>query len=411
MVIALNRFLHDHPRTVDAVLAALLLAAAIPGSTVTMPGRSSPVSWWPGVLLAGVACVGLMWRRIHPRPVTALAIICVTVMAGLGYTITALLLGPVMLALYTLALRTNRATVNPFAFSAVVLLIVTIIVGRAGEPLDMAILGPAVWLLVPTTLGTVLRMRGEMAERLRAEEARHHVREERVRIARDLHDVVAHHLALANAQAGVVAYLMRSRPEQAEKIVVELADSTSSALRELKAAVGLLRQSEESEAPVEPSPGLGRLDDLVGSLHAAGFTVTVVTEGEPRALSAGVDLIAYRIMQEALTNVTKYATAPAADVRLAYSRGRLRITVTNEAADSPEHEEGRVGGYGLIGMRERARSVGGSLRTGRGPEGRFEVAAELPAGSHTGGRGVFEDIDPAPGRPSAVRRGTLRMFK
>jgi signal transduction histidine kinase len=319
------------------------------------------------------------------------AIACATAIAGLGYLLTVLLLGPLMIALFTLADRTNRKTVNTFALTAVGLLVgMALIVAPSDRPRSLEILGPAAWLLLPTALGTTARLRrayleavqarAEHAERTREEEARHRVAEERVRIARELHDVVAHHLALANAQAGTAAHLVLTRPEQAGKILADLTGTTSSALRELKATVGLLRRTDDPDAPLEPAPGLGRLPELTAAFATAGLTVTVTTEGRERPLSPGVDLTAFRITQEALTNVTKHAAASAAYVRLAYSRNALTVTVTDDGGGPPAGSgtADRPRGFGLIGMRERALSVGGSLQTGHRPGGGFNVTAVLP---------------------------------
>ncbi|MEV5826401.1 ATP-binding protein [Spirillospora sp. NPDC052242] len=186
---------------------------------------------------------------------------------------------------------------------------------------------------------------------------------------------------MANAQAGTAAHLARNGPEQIRGILTDLSGTTSSALRELKATVGLLRRADDTadgtEAPsLEPAPGLARLDELTAACGAAGLAVDVVVEGEPRPLSAGVDLTAFRIVQEALTNVTKHAAAATARVRLAYGTDRLAITVTDDGTGAAPTSPGR--GFGLIGMRERAGSVGGDVRTGNRPEGGFEVAATLP---------------------------------
>jgi signal transduction histidine kinase len=199
-----------------------------------------------------------------------------------------------------------------------------------------------------------------------------------MRIARELHDVVAHHMAVANAQAGTARHLAPTHPEQAMKLLGELTATTSSALLELRATVGVLRQiGDDPDAdPLEPAPGLDRLPELIATCETAGVEVTVTTEGAPRPLSPGVDLTAYRIIQEALTNVTKHGAGTGANVRLAYSDSRLLISVTNDGAATASPVPG--GGYGLMGMRERAHSVGGDLHAGPRPEGGFEVATALP---------------------------------
>ncbi|MDH6212770.1 sensor histidine kinase [Streptomyces pseudovenezuelae] len=387
------------PRTVDAVVAVALFACSFPGSLITLPGRDLGVAWWPGVLLAGVSCVGLLWRRYRPRATVVLTLGCAMAAAALGYLLTVLLLAPLMVALYSLAVGTDRRTANTFTVTGIALLVGTgVLVGPAGEPLVLRLLGPAAWLLLPTSLGTVTRLRAayldaeraraEHAERTREEEARHRVTEERMRIARDLHDVVAHHLVLANLQAGAVARQLPGRPDEAVRIASDLTGTTASALRELKSTVGLLRREGDTDKltgnadrPPEPTPGLAQLPELAASFENAGLAVTVSTEGEPGPLSTGADLTAYRIVQEALTNVTKHAGVHSAEVRLVYTRDRLTVTVAN-GGGARSGTGSPPGGYGVIGMHERARSVGGHIRVGPRPTGGFEVIVELPLGAH-----------------------------
>lgn len=403
MIDNVQRRLRRHPRTVDAGVALAVFVCSLPGTVVTLPGHEPALAWWPGVLLAGVSCLALMWRHSRPRGTALVTTVCALVMAGLGYLLTVLLLGPFMIALYTLALRSDRRTANTFAGAGIVLLVgTTLVFDPYDEPLSLKLLGPAAWLLLPTALGTMTRLRGayldavraraEDAERTREEEARRRVVEERLRIARDLHDVVAHHLVLAKIQAGAVARLLPGSPTEAGRITGELAGTTDSALRELKATVGLLRHhADEPEGrPGTTTPGLGRLPELVDSFQGAGLKVTVTTEGEvtregvPRPLSAGADLTAYRIVQEALTNVTKHADDRSAQVRLVYGDDRLVLSVSNGGrVGRPADSLSASGGYGLIGMRERARSVGGRIRMGHRPQGGFEVVAELPFPART----------------------------
>ncbi|MEU9171190.1 histidine kinase [Streptomyces sp. NPDC048420] len=378
------------PRFSDTALPLTLFVCSVPGSLITLPGDDPAVSWWPGVLLTGSACVGLLWRRSRPRLTTAVAIACATAVAALGYIVTVLLLGPLMTALYCLALRTDRRTANTFAAAGIACLVsATLLAGPRDEPLVLKLLEPAAWLLLPVALGTTTRLRGayleavqaraEHAERTRDEEARHRVTAERMRIARDLHDVVAHHLLLAHIQAGAVGRMLPERPDDAGRIAAELAGTTSAALRELKATVGLLRHDTGPAGPgkpPEPTPGLAHLHELATSFRHAGLTVTLASEGTARPLSAGTDLTAYSIVQEALTNVTKHAAVGTAEVRLVHRADSLLVSVTNggSAADSRSPD----GGYGLIGMQERTRSAGGRVRTGHLPQGGYEVVVELP---------------------------------
>ncbi|MER5199370.1 sensor histidine kinase [Streptomyces sp. NPDC002755] len=430
-------FAGGHPRSSDAVLAAALFACSFPGSVITFPGQDLGVPWWPGVVLAGVSCAALVRRRDRPRGTVVVTLACAVAASALGYLLTVLLLAPLMAALYSLAASTERRTANTFAFTGIVLLVgVGLPSGPAGEPLVLKLLGPAAWLLLPTALGTVTRLRAacldavraraEHVERTREEETRRRVTEERMRIARDLHDVVAHHLVLAGLQAGAVARHLPARPEEAARLTAELTGTTASALRELKSTVGLLRRADTSEAdePRNPgeqgehgmhgeqeehgehagpvgsvgllgsaasagsvgaagsvgsTPGLAQLPQLAASFAGAGLGVTLHTEGEPGPITAGAELTAYRIVQEALTNVTKHAGARTAAVRLVYTEDQLTVAVTDDGGAHPRvPASGGGGGYGLIGMRERARSADGRVRTGHRPGGGFEVVAELP---------------------------------
>jgi signal transduction histidine kinase len=176
---------------------------------------------------------------------------------------------------------------------------------------------------------------------------------------------------LANALAGTAAHLARSHPDQTRRILGDLADTTSSALRELKSTVGLLRQAGDPVAPLEPSPGLGRLSELTAAFASTRLDVVVATEGEARPLAA------FRIVQETLTNVTKHAAVKEARVLLSYFKDTVRITIDDDGSEAPA-PPAPGSGFGVIGTRERASSVGGRLQTYRRPEGGFTVAAELP---------------------------------
>ncbi|MFD3505466.1 sensor histidine kinase [Streptomyces sp. NPDC058678] len=390
----LQRYADDHVRTVDTMSAALLFAAFLFGTEISVPGSGRPDAVGPTIALAAVSAAALLRQRGRPRATVAVTALCAAGAAALGHLLTPLLLGPLMLALYRLAVARDRRTARAFFCAALTLLVTSaLFLDPLDHPWQLDTLSPAACLLLPVAAGNATRLRGayleavqaraEYAERSREEEARHRVAEERMRIARELHDVVAHHLALANAQAGTAAHLSRTHPAQSRRILTDLAGTTSSALREMKATGGLLRQADDPAAPTAPSPGLGRLSELTAAFGSAGLVVHVSTEGAPRPLSPGVDLTAYRIVQEALTNVAKHASAEAARVRLRYGQNQLTITVTDNGtggafggtATTPT-SSGH--GLGLIGMRERARSVGGALQAGHRLEGGFEVTTRLP---------------------------------
>ncbi|MFD3308929.1 sensor histidine kinase [Streptomyces sp. NPDC058694] len=403
-----HRPVRNSPQVLDTSITLLLFAVSVPGALYVSSGAESPLPWWAVLLLSGVPCAVLPLHRAQPYVTVAVATACAVTSAGLGQLQTVLSLGPLMAALYLFALRTDRDGVRRCCAIGIAALLMTteLIAGPADRPLDLRAAGPAAWVLLPTALGSWVRLRrayvdavrarAEHAERTRDEEARRRVAEERMRIARELHDVTAQHLALANAQAGAITHLMRTDPERAHGILADFALSTSSALRELKATVGLLRQPDDDPdtPPAVPAVGLARLAALTESFRSAGLAVTVTTEGAPRRLSPGADHTAFRIVQEALTNVTKHAAAREARVRLAHSDDRLTITVTDDGGGpTPSRATGGsdtgtgtgtgteaevAGGFGLLGMRERAQSVGGSLLARHRPEGGFEVVAELP---------------------------------
>ncbi|MGI5451811.1 sensor histidine kinase [Streptomyces sp. CA-249302] len=389
MSIPWQRYADDHVRTVDTMTAALLFAAFLFGSEIQVPGAHRNDSVLPTIALAAVSCAALFWQRSHPRTVVTVTGLAAAGAAALGHLLTPLLLGPVMLALFRLATDTDRRNTRLFFFGTLFAVVIpAFAIDPNDHPWPLKTLGPAAWLVLPVATGSTVRMkeayleavhaRAEYAERSREDEARHRVAEERMRIARELHDVVAHHLALANAQAGTAAHLARTHPEQVQKILTGLAGTTSSALREMKATVAVLRQGDDPDAPLAPSPGLDRLTDLTDAFGGAGLTVRVTTEGAPRALTPGVDLTAYRIVQEALTNVAKHAEAKAVCVRLHYGDDQLTITVTDDGTSVAPAEPAPGHGFGLIGMRERARSVGGALQAGHRLEGGFEVTTRLP---------------------------------
>lgn len=229
-----------------------------------------------------------------------------------------------------------------------------------------------------------IRERAERAERTRDEEARRRVAEERLRIARDLHDVVAHHIALVNVQAGVASHVMDRRPDQAKEALAHVREASRSALNELRATVGLLRQSGDPEAPTEPAPGLAVLDELLATFRNAGLPVELARADDDGELPAAVDLAAYRIIQEALTNVQKHAGPDAkAEVSVVRVGRTVEITVLDNGVPQPA-TPADTGGHGLIGMRERVTALRGTLTAAPRYGGGFRVQAILPVTVRTG---------------------------
>jgi signal transduction histidine kinase len=221
----------------------------------------------------------------------------------------------------------------------------------------------------------LLSERLEIAERTREEEARRRVAQERLRIARDLHDVVAHTLTTINVQAGVAAHLLDRERGHVRTALATIEGASHDALDELRAIVGVLRAGEGDGAPLAPTPTIDAIGELVERARAGGLEVSVEVRGaRPDRLPDAVQLAAYRIVQESLTNVHRHAVGAPARVGLTFEEQRLLVTIENGAG--PTNGGGGLG-VGIIGMRERAAAIGGTLSAGPSPEG-FRVAAELP---------------------------------
>lgn len=374
-------------RKVDAAVVVALFLFSVAGSVVSSYINDVRLAIWPAVALSAVGCAALFWRRSHPIAAVAVTATCAVVEGALGYLLTPLLQGSLVVALYTLGLLSSRKITHICgAATAALLITAALVADPVNHNLLLITLNPLGWVFLPAALGTATRMRrayiasvharADHAERTREEEARHRVAQERMRIARELHDVVAHHLALANAQAGTAAHLVRVHPDQAGTMLDSLKETTATALREMKSTVGLLRQDNDPQS-LGPAPGLAQLHELGASFATAGLTVRIDHEGESRPLPAGMDLSAYRIVQEALTNVTKHASTATAHVHVTYLQDRVTLTITNDGAKvAPGPVSGH--GFGLVGMRERALSAGGTFHAGPQPGGGFEVVSTLP---------------------------------
>lgn len=253
--------------------------------------------------------------------------------------------------------------------------------------------GGAAWLLAVLAAAELFRLRREQIardRREREEAERRRAGEERMRIARELHDVLAHSISVINVQAGVALALMDERPEQARTALTTIKAASKEALGEVRQVLSTLRAP--GEAPRSPAPGLDRLPELVEQAGAAGLTADVRVEGDAPALPPGADLAAFRIVQEALTNVVRHSGARSARVRLRYLPGLLDIGVDDDGPAVTGGDSG--GGNGLVGMRERAAALGGTVECGPRPGGGFGVRARLPL--------------TAPDRPAAAAAGPVQ---
>jgi signal transduction histidine kinase len=328
------------------------------------------------LLLAGPAA--LVVRHRWPEAVLLVAFVVTLAYVQLGYP-----KGPVFLSLvvafFTAAIQGRRRVAwGVLAFGYVSFLWLGALLGTEPGPTLGEALGLAAWLLLLAAVAEFVRARRERdaeAWRIREEQDRRRASEERLAMAREIHDVLAHSLSLINVQAGVALHLIDERPEQARSALSAIKDASRDALRELRGVLGVLRRVDE-DPPRSPAPSVARLDELVSGARAAGLRVQTSVEGTLRPLPLGVDLAAYRIVQESLTNVTRHARASAASVRVAYGDEELTVEVTDDGAGRPDPEG--AGGTGVRGMRERAEALGGSLDAGPRAGGGYRVLARLP---------------------------------
>ena len=249
---------------------------------------------------------------------------------------------------------------------------------------EMTVLS-AVVLAASAALGGRREAQRRLAEQQRIsddERARRALLEERARIARELHDVVAHHMSVIAIQAEAAPYRVPDPPEELASSFATIRASATEGLRELRRVLGVLRADGAAGDPA-PQPDLGRLDELVAGVAAAGLTVTTTVTGDPRPLPPGVELSAYRIVQEALSNVLRHANGSDVRVEIVYRPAALELRVRNGPPPVPPAPSPGAG-HGLPGMRERAAMLGGELAAGPDPDGGYAVAAVLPAGEDGG---------------------------
>ncbi len=374
----------------DAALAVLLTVLLLIGSygegnpksvSDLDQFRGQPVPHPTAALtLVAVACLVLAWRRRFPVTVLAVSVTAVAVYSLLGYVNGAVLIAPV-LAVYAVASQVSvRRAVAAAALTLAVLMAVT----AANNPFGH-ISGGGFDLLPGMVVAALLagiaianRRAYVNSIRDRAEQdARRQVDEERLRIARELHDVVAHTMATINVQAGVAAHVLPTQPEAVAEALQAIKSASKEGLRELRAILNVLRQADDTDS-VQPAPGLAQLDVLVEGARRSGLPIIVAVAGEPFPLPAAVDLAAYRIVQESLTNVIRHAGPANAVVSLRYQPEELAIDVTDTGHGSVAGSVGGTAGHGQAGMRERAAAVGGTVRAGPRPNGGYQVTARLP---------------------------------
>jgi signal transduction histidine kinase len=374
---------------VDAVLGACVagavLVAALAGVGPGAVAAARPVDAG-AVALAAAVVAGVAVRRRHPvAALVALGAVCLVWFVG-PYPGWLVALAP-LVGCYTLAVQRGwRWGLAGAAATAVVQIVaVRVVLGDTATAgvVPFAVLLAATAGSAGTAVGyhravlAATRARLDRETRGREEVARRRAVEERLRIARELHDVFGHTLATISVQAGVGLHLLDRRPGQAREALAAIKRISDDGLTDVKTILGVLRtnSSPAPEEPRAPRAGLHRLPDLVGAAEAAGLRVELDVPDDPRPLPAPVDLAAYRIVQEALTNVLRHAAARTVSLVLRHEPGCLTIRVrddgTGTGADTAD-------GHGIDGMRERARALSGRLTAGPRPGGGFEVHAELP---------------------------------
>lgn len=369
----------------DAVICLLALGGVI--EVLTNDQVEGPTAGL--ILFVFLWTTPLLFRRRHPVLAPVLVFVVVTVQSVLWhhsvpyqfFTFAAVLISAGLLGM-NLATRRDRILAGALALGT---LVTVVALDPEGNWTDVISTGGVIgvaWLVgyihrSNTRRNAELRERAERLEREREANARAAVAEERTRIAREMHDVVAHSLSVMVVQAEAAEEMLSRDPERARKPLSAVQETGRTALTELRRMLGVLREIEEGP-DLAPQPGLAGLDDLVAHVRDAGLPVTVRVEGEPRPLSRTGDLQAYRIVQEALTNALKHAGPARAQVVVRYEPSDVVIEVTDDGRGYDPAADGR--GHGLIGMRERVAVCGGEMSAGRRAQGGFEVVARLPIG-------------------------------
>ena len=377
-------------RPTDWVTAGALFAVIAAQFVFTrhlLPGErpASPITW----ILAAALCAPVLTYRRYPRASLAA---CLTVL--LGYAAgrwAAFPVLPVVALTFGITLHSNRA----MALAALIAPAVTVPVAVAFQPRPVSSPGVVAFCEIMIVVAWVIaeslrtsrqrlawmRARAEQIELERAEEAQRAVIAERLRIARELHDVVAHSMSVIAVQSAVGNHVMDAQPEQARHALAAIEATSRSALAEMRRLLGVLRQEGDPQGALAPAPGLADLGSLVTQVQKAGVTVWLQVTGERAALPPSIDMSAYRVIQEALTNVIKHAAPAPASVKVSYAPAAVTVEVADDGPARPGQQAPAPPpghGHGLIGMRERVAVFGGELVAGPRPEGGFLVRAQFP---------------------------------
>lgn len=385
-------WMSTHAQTVDLVLAAVVTAVPLAVEATDALDRGATVD--AADLVASVLAFALIaLRRRAPRAVFAISLVAA------AWSITPaddqiVLQVAAFLCLITLAETTDRRTAWTAGGVAALVLFVTSAISIPGSFRDDS-LQPVAWMLTAAAIGDAvrsrraqdaatrdraeaLRQRAERAEEALEEETRRQIAEERLRIARELHDVVAHHIAVITVQAGVAGQRLRTDPDAAEVALGHVRRGANTVLDELGGILRVLRRPDDEAPERSPLPTATDLDRLVASFEMAGLVVDAELRGTDEPMAAATGLTLYRVVQEALTNAQRHGTGSAARLRVDVTPTGLDVEVRNPVGPNPHAESGtRRPSHGLVGMRERVAAAGGTIETGR-IDGHFRVAVALP---------------------------------
>lgn len=382
-----RRLTEHQARLVDILLVVVVV---IGPAAVLAAGLHDGRSGVSGADIAAlVAFVPLVLLRRHwPVAVLASGTVAAVLITAISTERTVALPAEILL-LCTMAARTPRHLALLYGGAAELALFVaaaTRFDDRAFAPDSFAVLA---WSSMALAVGDASRTRrayvaaveerARRAEESRETEARQRVTEERLRIARELHDVVAHHLAVINVQAGVATHLLRNDPAGAASALVTVRDAGRSVIEEMSELLNVLRSSNEPAAFDEPQPTLRQLDGLIASFNDAGLHVTYRSTGEVPLLSEATQLTVYRVVEEALTNAHKYGDGHAV-VQVTHALTDVDVQIDNRIATAPSRAstDAAGNGFGLVGMRERVSAAGGTIETGAQPNSTFRVHVHLP---------------------------------
>ena len=373
----------------DALVAGALAVVVLVCSATDGQGPSIG----PGdMAIAAATCAPLAVRSLWPLPVLA-AVVAGTFASIATYDPSMIIAIPAMVALYTVAMRTDRRTTIAVAVVAVPIVVVMISLFSSHGIFAWETAKNLAVALLPLALGSAKRdhhayiaaieERAERAERTREEEALRRVGEERLRIARELHDVVAHAMVAINVQAGVAAHLIDRQPESARGALQQIKRVSGEALTDLRATLGVLREGDDGPAPTRPTQGLDALEELADGMRAAGVDVTVEVTGDRCTVPSPIASALFRTVQEGLTNVLRHSASDTATVRIEVRDASARVEVLDDGPCQQVPVTAGGGavegtGNGLRGMRERIAAIGGVVEAGPRSEGGWRVHALLP---------------------------------